>query len=130
MQVGHLGRHGLYYGEFTLLAAMVAVLIAHMLSGRGRIAVTILEFGPLVWIGRISYSLYLVHGPIMVSCMAAGLGWRHPVNTLLVAGLSFAAAIVSHYAVERPCLRLKHRFEPSRAEPDVQAPALPMKAAA
>jgi peptidoglycan/LPS O-acetylase OafA/YrhL len=61
-----------------------------------------------VGIGRISYALYLYHWPIVV--------WLVPVpmargqKTALVLALSFGAAILSYYCVERPCLRWKDRL--------------------
>jgi peptidoglycan/LPS O-acetylase OafA/YrhL len=74
-----------------------------------------------VGIGRISYGLYLYHMPIIEWLEPSQLGWTAPVRTLQVAGLSLAVAIVSYFAIERPCLRLKSRL---RTQP-VRVPAHP-----
>ena len=69
----------------------------------------LLEYQPLVWIGRLSYGLYLWHFPIFEK---AG-GWRSlGVMAIPVAfALTFSVATLSFYFVETPFLRLKSRFQ-------------------
>lgn len=100
-----------YHGLFTGVAVMVAVIIVRLLSGPTRIGTIVLESTPLVWTGRISYGLYLFHIPIIRFLNPPGLGWRFPTETTLVAGLTLAAAVLSFFAIERPCLRLKDRLQ-------------------
>jgi peptidoglycan/LPS O-acetylase OafA/YrhL len=128
---GNMGLHLLYYGGFTLVALAVAAAIAHLLAG-GRWAAAALGFGPLPWIGRISYSLYLVHVPVIAwvrpdwLCNPAALGRGHLGNTLIALGLMFAAAVVSYYGIERPFLRLKDRLaEPRRQRVAAATPRRP-----
>jgi len=52
-----------------------------------------------VWIGTISYSLYLWHMPFMNPDAPISLWLRLP--------LSFACAALSYYAIERPVLALR-----------------------
>jgi peptidoglycan/LPS O-acetylase OafA/YrhL len=73
----------------------------------------LLESGPLVWVGRLSYALYLFHAPIQVWIWQKGLGWGFTAEALLILGLSFLAATLSHHLVEKPFLRLKTRFRGS-----------------
>jgi peptidoglycan/LPS O-acetylase OafA/YrhL len=57
----------------------------------------------LVWVGTISYGLYLWHFPVLRVLMDWGFGgW-----TLVLAGfaLSFGMAAASYLFVERPLLR-------------------------
>lgn len=122
--------HHFYYGVFTLVALMTAVCIVHMLAGGNRVLNAVLEFGPLVWIGRISYSLYLVQGPMIRWFPRKGYGWQHPMETLQMVGLFFAAAIVSHYCIERPFLRLKDRFKAAPPKVHTAENARPLQAAA
>jgi peptidoglycan/LPS O-acetylase OafA/YrhL len=82
------------------------------------IGARILQFGPLVGIGRISYGLYLFHVPMIRCFDDKEIGWEHPANTLLVMGLSIGVAVLSYLIVERPCLRLKDRFR-SRGSPEM-----------
>jgi peptidoglycan/LPS O-acetylase OafA/YrhL len=85
--------------------------------------------GPLIYLGRISYGLYLVHifffwlvydkfKPRLIQvCDAAGVGaWRDDVGAVLAFGATVAVASVLYRTVEAPFLRLKRRFTfvPSR----------------
>lgn len=60
---------------------------------------------PMVWLGAISFSLYLWQQPFCESEMRL-TGWSFPLNLLG----AFGAAIASHYLIERPFLRWRHRF--------------------
>ena len=79
-----------------------ALLIAY---GRKGPTATILSFAPFVWIGTISYSLYLWHWPIMV---LHNVSSNHPTTEMQTAGIIMASVImgaVSFYFVERPALQ-------------------------
>lgn len=88
-----------FYALVPCLAAMTLIAV----GSQGGSAVTAgLSAAPLVWIGRISYSLYLVHWPILVFYrMARGT----PISATEAWGL-VAASVVAAYAswrfVERP----------------------------
>jgi peptidoglycan/LPS O-acetylase OafA/YrhL len=88
---------------FYALAPVFATVALIAVGSQGGSAVTSgLSAGPLVWLGRISYSLYLVHWPILVLYrMARGV----PISAIeawaLVAA-SVAAAYFSWRFVERP----------------------------
>lgn len=66
-----------------------------------------LNWGPVAWLGRLSYSLYLWQQPFLTE---TGAKWweRAPVNI----GCAMALAILSYYAVERPVLAWRSRVEP------------------
>lgn len=55
----------------------------------------------LVFIGRISYSLYIWHWPVFV-IFRWTVGLDRPEHILGATALTFAAATLSHYVVERP----------------------------
>jgi peptidoglycan/LPS O-acetylase OafA/YrhL len=113
-----------YHGLFTVVALMTAIILARLLSAPARFACRILESAPLVVTGRISYSLYLFHMPILHLLMPMGLYlgsavgrfWAYAVLVFLVVGLSFLAALLSYRFVERPFLRLKGRMRPRIAD--------------
>ncbi len=71
----------------------------------------VLNWSPLAWLGRLSYSLYLWQQVFLDSGNSQRWMCRFPQNLLL----ALAAAIASHYLIERPLLRLRHRHSP--AEP-------------
>jgi peptidoglycan/LPS O-acetylase OafA/YrhL len=91
-------------GFFALLPTLGAACL--LLSGQGRSTSVsqVLSWKPIVYIGKISYSLYLVHWPINVF---AGLliesystGWR-----LAMFALSIVLATIIYHAVEEPVHR-------------------------
>lgn len=69
-----------------------------------------LTWPPLRGIGRISYGLYLYHLPIYYALVVA-----EPTAATVALGIaaSFAAAIVSYFAIEAPILRFAARFRGS-----------------
>jgi peptidoglycan/LPS O-acetylase OafA/YrhL len=90
----------------TAFAAAAALLIVAVLHGDTAVA-RLLSVPPLLFLGRISYSLYLWHLPILV---AFGVtpghgGWRGAA----AAATAVAIASASYYLVERRFLRLKYR---------------------
>jgi len=84
---------------------------------------------PLIYLGRISYGLYLTHifffwlvydkfkGELTQACDAIGLGaWRDTVGALIAFAGTVLLASLLYRTVETPFLRLKRRFTfvPSR----------------
>ena len=82
-----------------------------------------LEWAPLRWVGRLSYSLYLWQVLFFCGYISEGrpLGVleRWPVNLLCLA----ACAVGSYYCVERPLIRVGHAL--ARRAAAKPAPAMP-----
>jgi peptidoglycan/LPS O-acetylase OafA/YrhL len=93
------------YLVIPLLAAVV--MVEALVAERGPFH-WVLSWGWLVYLGRISYGLYVWHMPIFFIVQARN--W--PLATELSVELSVTAVIVlaSYYLLERPLLRLKSRF--------------------
>ena len=70
--------------------------------GAGTTVSGILGWRPLVYIGRISYSLYLWHWPVIVFYRMLYGGELDPRATVTVVTLSFALAVLSYHFVETP----------------------------
>jgi peptidoglycan/LPS O-acetylase OafA/YrhL len=91
---------GYYDGGSAVFALVVAVLIAAVLQ-RGALS-TVLSLRPIVWIGTISYGLYLWHWPIDVWLIPSRAHMSGNALNLLRLLVTFAAATLSFYAIERP----------------------------
>jgi peptidoglycan/LPS O-acetylase OafA/YrhL len=61
----------------------------------------------LVFIGRISYSWYLWHWPVMAFLRVATGGLLPPPASVVAVVLSFALAVASYYAIEQPFRKSK-----------------------
>ncbi|MFF1632591.1 acyltransferase family protein [Leifsonia sp. NPDC058248] len=68
---------------------------------------------PMTWLGRVSYSLYLWHWPVIVIWLWV-FGSRGPVDILLAIIAAVALAALSYYCVERPVLRSRLPHAPLR----------------
>lgn len=106
----------LYLGPLTAFAAAVAVLILIAVTRPEGPLARVLRVRPLVYLGRISYSLYLWH------LIALELAWRGldaPTELGILMGLAAAAA--SYHLVEQPFLRRKRRRRATLERRDEQA---------
>ena len=92
-------------GGFTLLAIATGVVIVNVVLGPPRYLRGFLEYGPLVWIGRISYGLYLWHYPIFKATSFLKLSWLFQLAVALA--VTLAVTCFSFYLIERPALSLK-----------------------
>lgn len=88
-------------GAAALLPCVGAALLIST-GGAGTLMARGFALPPMVWTGRISYSLYLWHWPVIVF---AELALFLPKTPLVIAGevaLSFILAWLSYWFVERP----------------------------
>jgi len=92
----------MYRGGDALFGVGVAAVITSAVQP-GRFALrSLLSLGPLVWIGRISYGLYLWHWPVIVFASPARTGLDGASLTTMRVALTFALATASFYLVELP----------------------------
>jgi peptidoglycan/LPS O-acetylase OafA/YrhL len=90
---------------FTIFQLGVAMSLMHVMERR----YWILNSAPLVWVGSISYSLYLWQQPFLNRWSSAP--WAaFPLNLALA--VLFAAA--SYYLIEQPFLKLREQRSPNR----------------
>jgi len=102
--------------DFLVVGLLIIAIFVAVVEGRMRwICIT-----PLVWVGQISYSLYLVHQhigfTIMLNAEAAGLG---PIGAFLLAIVAaFALGYTINRCVERPAIdHIMRRWQRFRARP-------------
>jgi peptidoglycan/LPS O-acetylase OafA/YrhL len=115
-------RSDLYYSLWiTAVPLATAAILLWLLPGDTGVS-RALSWGPLRYAGRISYGLYLWHFPIFVLLRPRLEGLPAVMEIAVATSISFAVASVSFFAVERPFLRLKRRFQPRRNDPVVILP--------
>ena len=98
--------NGLATWGFPLINLAAGMAIVGCLGTR------VLAWRPLVYIGTISYGLYLFHRPIARAFVDLGIGGDLGALAL-IAGASIAIAATSYRYVERPVLRFKRHAAPA-----------------
>ena len=113
------------YGASGLTAIATVTVILEIVSGSSMLA-RLLGVQWLVWVGRISYGLYLWHFPIFSQFDVLKLPGEvaPPLQVFLAWGATFGIAFASYVFIERPALTYRERFRWARtsAEPDRRAP--------
>ena len=91
------------------------VLVVCLLCSPWRPLRGLFEFPPLVWLGQVSYGIYLWHIGVfwMLGKLGVGGAWFWPASLAALV----AVAALSFYALERPMLRFKRRFARVGTEP-------------
>jgi peptidoglycan/LPS O-acetylase OafA/YrhL len=95
----------LYHGGFTVAGLAVAIVLAHAVTSSGSPTARLLALPPLVWLGRISYGVYLWHWPLFQFVTAERTQQSGAELLALRCGLTVAIAAVSFLLVERPIRR-------------------------
>jgi peptidoglycan/LPS O-acetylase OafA/YrhL len=101
------------YGFVALFAVAPAALA---LVDRRSLCYRAMTFGPVAWLGLVSYGIFLWHQPFteeFLPILRLGVHGVVVLYTLAVFAVATACAAVSYYAVERPILRFK---DPRRDE--------------
>ncbi len=92
-------------GLNPIFTAACGVLVGGVVIGGGQWT-AVLRLPPVIWLGRISYSLYLWHLPIFVAIDYSEWAQAHRIASgLIKIALSITAAALSFHLVERPLLR-------------------------
>lgn len=118
--------------EDTGAALVFCWLIASASRGFGGPAGRVLGWRPIVYLGKISYGIYIYHllVPLAFSRVAAHFGRTYDdsgfVNFVVTSLVTFGVAAVSWHLFERPINGLKRRFDYNAAvattEPSVVVP--------
>ena len=106
-------RRNHHHNLHKLIATAIILFVVYTLVFRNR------EWGPapLVWLGTISFSLYLMHTLVMYAGEASGLmQWmkQYPPTLyfLVVIAISIAISYLSWLLIERPFQRFARRMTP------------------
>jgi peptidoglycan/LPS O-acetylase OafA/YrhL len=90
--------------------ALVPLFYSALFSGRLMFVRGLLETAPFIWIGKLSYSLYLWHMPVLFFSEKLGFS----ASIFLELATTFLLAAISYYCVEKFFQRMRESF---RVEP-------------
>jgi peptidoglycan/LPS O-acetylase OafA/YrhL len=99
-------------------APFFAVLIVVLASARGR-AGQALSLAPLVFLGEISYSIYILHLLLMKVLWSHGV---HNISAAIFFALLIAVCSATYFAIERPARDWVRRTVSTTRREDVPAP--------
>ncbi len=89
-----------------LLALPVIIGSAMLIASREGIVNKFLSLKPVVYIGKVSYSFYLWHWPVITLALYRGVELT-VINAIALITLSFIMACISYHFVESPFRKLK-----------------------
>lgn len=92
------------WGFLAVAVATGAIILASSTAG---VLSSILSWSPLVWLGRRSYAVYLLHWPVFLWLTAARVGWGQWPLFALRMSVTMVAAEVLHRCVELPGQRAR-----------------------
>jgi peptidoglycan/LPS O-acetylase OafA/YrhL len=101
--------------------ALLPLFYATLFSTRLGLVRSLLETGPLVWIGKLSYSLYLWHLPVLFFSENLGVGGHAFVGV----ATTLLLATVSYYCVERYFQRMRQKFRIEAVASQSRRPVTP-----
>lgn len=127
---------GTFFVRHLVLAAIAALMLLPAIFGdvRRGLVRRVLGSRPLLYIGLISYSIYLYHLAVVIQLVRWGFdgeAFGHPWLGWLIVTVpaSIAIGTVSYYVIERPAISLKRLVPDRRAASDqpgaVSAPSAP-----
>ena len=107
----------------TIVAAFLVLLPASTVAQPRSWLARILEWPPLAWVGRMSYSLYIWQ-QLFLTPSPAGAWQRTPWNL----AAAFACAAASYYLIERPAIAFGRRLAQVQTVPHAKARNAPRAA--
>jgi peptidoglycan/LPS O-acetylase OafA/YrhL len=90
-----------------IVSLACAWLVLLLWSGKRPRLAAALEYGPVRYIGRISYGLYLWHWPILSILWDRHFAKNELGTAVLAGAITLSAAATSFHFVEQPILRLR-----------------------
>jgi len=104
-----LGSERMAHFGWVAIESSVALITLYLVTRSSTLLHRALEASWLVWIGRISYGLYLWHVPI--ASKVGGLRLPGPVRPVITFALAISVAAISHRWIEKPFLRRKAKLQ-------------------
>jgi peptidoglycan/LPS O-acetylase OafA/YrhL len=117
----------MYYFGFFVVELLTVALVLDILVSKRSIIGKILAMRWLIWVGSISYGLYLWHYPIYRTMLA--LGFNRLAIILVGTFVTFVVAACSYYFLERPILKFRKSFIYTTPNKSISRPLLSMRSA-
>jgi peptidoglycan/LPS O-acetylase OafA/YrhL len=95
-----------------MVPPLFALLLSHIASAPTGLLVRALDTRAMVYLGRISYPMYLYQEVAIDPAKRIAAGLPPLARLLFVYGVVVALASLSYFVIERPFLSLKTRFSP------------------
>jgi len=92
-----------------LTAVASGVIVTYFVICPRSLGSRLVGLGVLVFIGDISYTVYLVHFPVYLAMDQGITGWAYWPNELARLAVVFTIAILSWFLMERPLMRWRQR---------------------
>ncbi len=86
-----------------------AVILTYFVICPASLGSRAVGLGILVFIGDLSYTVYLIHFPVYLALQQSTTGWAFWPNELLRLAVIFAIAVASWFLMERPLMRWRQR---------------------
>jgi peptidoglycan/LPS O-acetylase OafA/YrhL len=102
-----VGSAWLYEGGLAVAGVSAAAVIAFLVGAPGSVPARLLGSRPVVWLGRLSYSLYLWHWPVHVYAAHAWTRLGHPLLVTAELAVTLMLSVASFALVEQPARRLR-----------------------
>ena len=99
LAIGAFDRNTIFPGYFALLPVIGAVFV---IVARGGLVNRFLAAQPIVFVGRVSYSWYLWHWPMLSFASIASDGGLGRGVKIIIGAASFVCAVLSYLLVEKP----------------------------
>lgn len=96
---------GLAHPGLPTVPVVLATCALIYCAGPGLIVTRLLSSGPMVWVGRLSYSLYLWHFPIFAFGRLSSVETPGAADMALWIALTFALSWIGYHIVETPFRR-------------------------
>jgi peptidoglycan/LPS O-acetylase OafA/YrhL len=132
-----LFREDLVVWQLPATTVACVIVFVYFVVCPGGIGSRAVGIGVLVFIGDLSYTLYLVHFPVYLAIQPNGTHWSFWPTELVRLAITFAIALASWFLLERPLMRWRQRNAvhagaadtPVKVESKAAAPGLVAKAA-
>jgi peptidoglycan/LPS O-acetylase OafA/YrhL len=90
-----------------------AIIITYFVISPQSLGSRFVGLGIFVFVGDLSYTIYLVHFPVYLALQPNGTHWSFWATELLRLAIIFAIAIGSWFWIEKPLTRWRRRATPS-----------------